>query len=295
MSLVSMTGFSRVSGSQGAWRWAWELKSVNARGLDLRLRCPSGFDAVEAEARTRLGKRLGRGAIYANLSGQREASTPEVRVNETALAALQDAVARVPKSPDVQPASMDGLLNIRGIVEIADAGDSEEELAALHKDMLATLDQAVDALVAMRKSEGAALEAVLRERIDAIARLTASAEDCPDRKPEIVRERLERSVRELTGASPALDPARLHQEALLLAAKADVREELDRLHAHVAAVRELLGQDGPVGRRLDFLAQELGREANTLCSKSNGAALTAIGMELRVQVEQFREQVQNIE
>lgn len=295
MSLVSMTGFSRVPGAHGAWRWAWELKSVNARGLDLRVRCPSGFDAVAAEARNRLGKRLGRGAIYANLAAQRDTATPQVKVNEAALVALQEALARVPTFAGVQPASMDGLLNIRGIVEIADAGDTEEELAAIHGATLTSLEAAIEGLVAMRQSEGAALGGVLRDRVEGIARLSAGAEECPDRKPEIVRARLEKSVSELTGASPALDPARLHQEALLLVAKADVREELDRLYSHVEAVRELLAQEGPVGRRLDFLAQELAREANTLCSKSNGAALTAIGMELRVQIEQFREQVQNIE
>jgi uncharacterized protein (TIGR00255 family) len=295
MSLVSMTGFSRVPGAHGAWRWAWELKSVNARGLDLRIRCPSGFDAVEAEARNRLGKRLGRGAIYANLSAQRDTAAPQVRVNEAALVALQEALSRVPRSGDVQPATMDGLLNIRGIVEIADAGDTEDELAALQGAMLASLDKAIDGLVAMRQSEGAALGNVLHDRVETVARLTGEAEECPDRKPDVVRARLEKSVSDLAGAAPALDPARLHQEALLLAAKADVREELDRLYSHVEAVRELLAQEGPVGRRLDFLAQELAREANTLCSKSNGAALTAIGMELRVQIEQFREQVQNIE
>jgi uncharacterized protein (TIGR00255 family) len=295
MSLVSMTGFARAAGAMDPWRWVWELKTVNAKGLDLRLRAPSGFDAVESEARTRLGKTLGRGTCYANLSAHRDAGAPQLKVNEQALFALQKAIANVPLDPSIRTASLNGLLNIRGVVELSDSSDDEKTVAAVSQAMLESFDQALVALVAMRHGEGAAMQAVLTAKIDSIAALTASAETCPDRLPEIVRARLERSIQEITGASPALDPARLHQEALLLAAKADVREELDRLHAHVAAVRDLLAQDGPVGRRLDFLAQELGREANTLCAKSNGRDLTTIGMELRVQVEQFREQVQNIE
>ena len=295
MSLISMTGFARVAGGMDPWRWAWEIKTVNERGLDLRLRTPSGFDAVETEARARLGKILGRGTCYANLTAQRETAAPQLRVNEQALLTLQQAISRLPADPSIRTASLDGLLNIRGVVELSDASDDEETMKAVSAAMLEGFDQAAAELVAMRQSEGAAMQDVLSAKIDAIASLTADAEDCPDRKPEIVRARLERSIQEISGASSALDPERLHQEALLMAAKADVREELDRLHAHVAAVRELLGQDGPVGRRLDFLAQELGREANTLCAKSNGKDLTANGMELRVQVEQFREQVQNIE
>lgn len=295
MTVNSMTGFSRASGEHAPWRWTWELKSVNARGLDLRLRTPSGFDAVESEARARFPARLVRGAVYANLSAQRDAANPELRINETALETLRQAIARMPVDAGIRPASIDGLLSIRGVVEIVEASDDEEQLAALAIAMLTTLDAAIDALVAMRAREGAALDVVLCEKLNTIAALTESAETCPGRQPEAVRARLEKSIAELTGASPALDPARLHQEALLMAAKADVREELDRLVTHVAAARELLQQTGGVGRRLDFLAQELAREANTLCSKSNDKDLTAIGMELRATIEQFREQVQNIE
>jgi uncharacterized protein (TIGR00255 family) len=295
MMLVSMTGFSRATGSREPWRWAWELKTVNAKGLDLRLRTPQGFDAVEAEARARLGKSLGRGSCYANLTAQRESSSPQVRINEQALDALRNAIAKFPADASIQPASLDGLLQIRGIVEISDSEDSTEALHDTGQAMLATLDEAIAGLLEMRRHEGSALTRVLSDKIDMIGTLAKDAENCPDRQPDAVRKRLEQSIAELAGASPALDPARLHQEALLMAAKADVREELDRLHAHVDAVRELLEQQGPVGRRLDFLAQELGREANTLCAKSNGKHLTAIGMELRVQIEQFREQVQNIE
>ena len=295
MTLKSMTGFARTSGVLQPYRWAWEIKAVNAKGLDLRLRLPSGFDSLEPEARKRLTGQLSRGTCYATLTLQRDVATPEVRVNHAALQALSAAIAAAPRDPSIGPATMDGLLSIRGIVDIIDAPDTEDMLAEAGKAALAGLDAAAAQLLAARSTEGAALHAILSVRIDAIARLTAAAEDCPGRKPDAVRERLARSVAALTDGSRQLDPARLHQEALLLAAKADIREELDRLATHVTAARELLASDAPVGRRLDFLAQEFAREANTLCSKSNDAALTAIGMELRVEIEQFREQVQNIE
>ncbi len=176
-----------------------------------------------------------------------------------------------------------------------EAADDEAAQAATAQAMLATLEEAIAAVVAARRSEGEALRKVLAERLDSIAALTEAADQNPARKPEAVRARLAASVAALTGAARGLDEARLHQEALLLAAKADVREELDRLHAHVAAARALLGEGGPVGRRLDFLAQEFSREANTLCAKSNDVSLTAQGLELRAQIEQFREQLQNIE
>jgi uncharacterized protein (TIGR00255 family) len=290
-----MTGFARSQRSQGAWRLSWEIKSVNAKGLDLRLRTPPGFDAMEQEARTRIARKLTRGACYATLTAQRESSAPEIRLNVAALASLQDAISALPQRSGMQSASLDGLLSIKGIVEIIESADSDETMAQVHAAALDALDEAVDGLVAMRAVEGKSLHAVLFQRLEAIAQLTQAADACPGRKPEAVRARLEQSVAALAQTSGALDPARLHQEAILLAAKADIREELDRLKAHVAATRDLLASGKPVGRRLDFLAQEFGRESNTLCAKSNDPELTRIGMELRVEVEQFREQVQNVE
>lgn len=295
MTLKSMTGFSRAAGSHGAWRWAWEIKAVNAKGLDLRVRLPQGFDAIEQDAKARAARQLSRGTCYATLTAQRDSAAPEVRINTAALVALQEALAQLPASERLRPASLDGLLAIRGIVDVVDSVDGEETMKAVQAAALASLDVALSGLVAMRETEGRALQAVLSQRLETIARLAQAAEDCPGRKSEAVRERLARSVAELAGAAPMLDPARLHQEAILLAAKADVREELDRLIAHVAAARDLIASDQPVGRKLDFLAQEFAREANTLCSKSNDPALTSIGMDLRVEIEQFREQVQNIE
>lgn len=294
MSLASMTGFARTAGASPPYRWAWEIKSVNSKGLDLRLRLPSGFDAIESECRARLAKKLTRGAVYATLSMQRDAAAADIRVNEQALATILAALGRLDVPPTVRPASLDGLLAVRGVVETVEAVEDEAALVAAQQAALAGLDAALDQIVAMRNAEGAALAAVLAARLDRVAALTQGAEDCPARRPDAIRARLEQSIAALAG-NAALDPNRLHQEALMLASKADVREELDRLVTHVAAARDLIAKPGAVGRRLDFLAQELAREANTLCSKSNDASLTAIGMELRVEIEQFREQVQNIE
>ena len=290
-----MTGFARTSGHRPPWGWAWEIKAVNAKGLDVRLRLPPGFDRIEAEARAKLTGGLARGTNYATLTAQREATTPQVRINTEILGALVEAVANMPSNPNMRLASLDGLLGVRGVVEVTDAADDEGIIAEAAAAALKGLEGALKDLVLARRAEGAALQAVLSERVERIAALTQAAEDCPGRKVEAVKARLAQAIALLTDASPALDPARLHQEALLMAAKADVREELDRLKTHVAAARELLASDAPAGRKLDFLAQEFAREANTLCSKSNDAALTSLGMELRVEIEQFREQVQNIE
>jgi uncharacterized protein (TIGR00255 family) len=295
MTLKSMTGFARTSGGHLLWRWSWELKSVNSKGLDLRLRIPSPFDRVETDVRARISAKLTRGACYATLTTQRADSTPDVRVNEDLLRKLTDALARVPANPALRPASIDGLLNVRGVIEVREAADDETLIADTAGRIVDDLDEAIQGIVEMRAKEGAALGAVLSQRLDRIAALTQAAEDCPGRKPEAVKARLQLAIDALGESSRALDPTRLHHEALLLAAKADIREELDRLTTHLSAGRELVAASVPVGRKLDFLAQEFAREANTLCSKSNDAELTRIGMDLRVEIEQFREQVQNIE
>ena len=295
MSLKSMTGFARASGARAPWVWAWELKAVNSKGLDLRLRVPQAFDRIEAQARTKIAAKLARGACYATLTTQREEAAPDVRINEIVLGKLIDALHRLPADAGVQPASLDGLLAVRGVVEVHEAKEDESAIAEAATAMLASLDAAIEDIIAMRAREGGALAAVLTQRIDRIAQLTNAAEACPGRKPQAVQARLAQAIAALADTSRALDPARLHQEAIMLAAKADIREELDRLQAHVEAGRELVASDQPVGRKLDFLAQEFGREANTLCSKSNDVDLTRIGMDLRVEIEQFREQVQNIE
>lgn len=294
MPIASMTGFSRVQGRSGDWLWAWELKTVNARGLDLRLRLPPGFDAIEGEMRARIASHLHRGTCHATLTATRAEAVPTIRVDRAALDRVIAAIADVPVGAHLRPASLDGLLTLRGIVEIGEPADTEEARATLQAAALAGLSEALDALVAARQAEGRALHAVLIDRLARIGMLAEAAADAPRRKPDAVRARLARQI-EALGLAQGLDPTRLHQEAMLLAAKSDVQEEIDRLVAHVAGASGLLGEGGAVGRRLDFLAQELGRESNTLCAKSNDAGLTAIGLDLKVEVEQFREQVQNLE
>jgi uncharacterized protein (TIGR00255 family) len=295
MTLSSMTGFARAQGALAPWRWTLEIKCVNAKGLDLRLRAPAGFDRIEAEARARLGKALARGTVFVNLAATREGASVTAHIDADLLAELATTARAAAERFGLAPPTLDGLLAVRGVVDAREADDDEATIAATAAAMLNTLDEAILAVLAARRAEGAALLKVLAERLDAIAALTAAADANPARKPEAVRARLAATVGALTGAARGLDEARLHQEALLLAAKADVREELDRLHAHIAAARALLAEGGPVGRRLDFLAQEFSREANTLCAKSNDVTLTAQGLELRAQIEQWREQVQNIE
>jgi uncharacterized protein (TIGR00255 family) len=295
MTLTSMTGFARAAGAHGPWRWTVELKCVNSKGLDLRLRVPAGFDRIEGEARARLAKALARGACSATISAQREGASSQARIDVAAFASIAAAAREAAKAAGLAPPTMDGLLAVRGVVEVVETADDEATIAAACQGALETLDVAIAALVVARRAEGAALATILSERLDAIAALTQAADDNPARKPEAVRERLRQSVAELMASSRGFDENRLHQEAILLAAKADIREELDRLRTHVAAARALLGEGGPVGRRLDFLAQELGREANTLGAKANDVSLTAQGLELRAQIEQWREQVQNIE
>lgn len=294
MSTASMTGFARVSGASRLGPFAWEIKAVNAKGLDVRLRLAPQLDRVEPEARALIARRLARGTVNATLSLQREPGSPEVRVNRDLLQKLAAAVAGIDLYGAIAPATLDGLLAVRGVVEVHDAEESEEERRDAGADVLASLDEALDHLVAMRIQEGTALCTILVARLARVEALVEAADRCPGRRPEAVRARLAQSIALLAG-NGNFDENRLCQEALLLAAKADVREELDRLMTHATAARKLLVEGGAVGRRLDFLAQELGREAGTLCAKSNDAALTAIGLELRAEIEQFREQIQNIE
>jgi uncharacterized protein (TIGR00255 family) len=295
MALTSMTGFARAAGAGHGYRWTWELRSVNGKGLDIRLRLPPSFDTLDQPVRERIGKLLQRGNLQVGLSLQRETTAQALRVNEELLRQVLDLVRRVGSEIDAAPPTLDGLLSIRGILETVDAEDDPAVAEALATDLLADLDIALSELVIARNREGAAIGAVLNARMDEIERLTAAAEASPARTVEAIRKKLADQVAALLDASPALDPDRLHQEAALLATRADIREELDRLTAHVAAARALLAEGGPVGRKLDFLAQEFNRETNTLCAKANDRSLTALGLDLKAAVDQLREQVQNLE
>src|ERR1700730_5489085 len=293
MTLASMTGFARAAGDAGPWRFAWELKSVNAKGLDLRLRLAPPFDAIDPEARGKIAGKLARGTVHATLIADREPMVPKVHINQDLLRELIGAVTRIALPEKIAPPTLDGLLAIRGVVDISDTADDATILQA-RASALDLLSTALDNLLAMRQNEGRALSILLSAQLERMATLAEAADLCPARKPEAIRARLAQALALLAGNSN-FDQNRLHQEALMLAAKAEIREELDRLIAHITAARELLAIGGTTGRRLDFLAQELSREANTLCAKSNDASLTEIGLKLRVEIEQFREQIQNIE
>ncbi|HMJ43761.1 MAG TPA: YicC/YloC family endoribonuclease [Pseudolabrys sp.] len=295
MALSSMTGFARGHGVAGPYAWSWEVKSVNAKGLDLRLRLPPGWDAIEVPARKNATEKLSRGTVYANLTVERKGVQPTVKVNEPVLNAVLATLKSLEGRVDATQPSMDGILALKGVIEITEEDEREEDRAAAEKAIIAGFDKLVADLIAMRREEGATLGRLLTTRLDEIASLAARAEAAPGRKPEAIKARLAEQIETLLAASTRFDSDRLHQEAIMIATKADIREELDRLDSHVAQVRKMLADGGPVGRRLDFLAQELNRESNTLTAKANDLELSNIGLELKSVVEQFREQVQNLE
>lgn len=295
MPLASMTGFARADGTQDEYRWTWEIRSVNGKGLDIRLRLPPGLEFIELPARERLGAALTRGNVQASLSTQKQAGAGRLRINEQVLADVLAMMDKLGQRITVQPPTLDGLLSVRGIVEVEDIETDEEARKLLGAAVLESLDAAISALVADRSREGAAIGEILANRLNEIEELAQAVERSPARTVEAIRARLAEQVAALLEASGSLDPQRLHQEAVLLATRADVREELDRLYAHIAAARTLISEGGAVGRRFDFLAQEFNREVNTLCSKSNDRSITAIGLELKAVVDQLREQIQNLE
>lgn len=295
MALSSMTGFARSHDAYGAYAFEWELRSVNAKGLDLRLRLPAGWDAVEPLARKRAAELLARGTVYANLTVKRADATPLIRVNDDVLASVMKVAADLSAKLAAPPPSVDGILAIKGVLEVFEPDETEDERQAAEAAVLRTFDRALSGLVEMRRREGATLQQILISRLDEMAALATRADAAPGRQPDAVKARLSEQVALLMESSDRFDADRLHQEAIMIATKADIREELDRIASHVAQARELIGKGGAVGRRLDFLAQEFNREVNTTCSKSNDLELTNIGLEMKNVVEQFREQVQNLE
>lgn len=295
MALSSMTGFARSHGATDAYTFEWEIRSINAKGFDLRLRLPSGWDAVEAAIRKRAAEALSRGTVYANLSVTPVNAAPNVRINDEVLAAVLEASAALQARLKAPPPAVDGLLAIKGVVDVVEPEVDEAVRQVAEAAVTAAFDTALKDLVAMRRREGSALGAVLQTRLGQISDLAARADAAPGRQPEAVKQKLAAQIALLLESSERFDPDRLHQEAILIAAKADIREELDRIASHVGQARDLLAKGGPVGRRLDFLSQELNREVNTTCSKSNDLDLTNLGLEMKNVVEQFREQVQNLE
>jgi uncharacterized protein (TIGR00255 family) len=295
MALSSMTGFARSHGASGPYAFEWELKSVNAKGFDLRMRLPPGWDDLEASAKKRAAELLTRGTVYANLNIKRTGAVSTVRVNEDVLASIVRVAGELAGRIDAVAPSIDGLLAIKGVIEVVEPESNETEDKAVKAAATAAFEQALADLVEMRRREGTTLGQILSQRMDEMERLAKQAEAAPGRKPDAIKARLTEQIAALLETSDRFDPDRLNQEAILIAAKADIREELDRIASHVAQAREMIGKGGPVGRRLDFLAQEFNREVNTCCSKANDLELTNTGLEMKNVVEQFREQVQNLE
>lgn len=303
MPIASMTGYASASGRHGeegsGVSFTWELRSVNGKGLDIRLRMPSGYEALEQPVRDAAGAALARGNVQIGLAVTHEGAGQRLRyrLNEPLLDGLMEIVRAIELSHGerLQKASLDTVLQIRGILEPVEEAESEAAREARHRAMLAVLESALAALLDARRAEGARLLEVLTGHLDEIAGLIVEARGLAATRPEAIRDRLAQQIAQLLDKSSSLDPQRLYQEAAVLATKADVREELDRLDAHIAEAQQLLTAGGAIGRKLDFLCQEFNREANTVCSKSADVALTRIGLSLKSAVEQFREQVQNIE
>ncbi len=295
MTLQSMTGFARSEGTVGRSRFVWELRSVNGKGLDMRLRLPTGLERLEPEIRRLITGSFSRGNIQASLNLSVTETKVEAVLNRDALAAVLALRQELGPLVDPSPLKLDSLMAIRGLVDIREQEEDDDAVAARDAAILEGLNDAIAHLQRMRETEGTALEAVLSDHIRRIADLTAAVEADPSRSTDEIARRLAQQVETLLQEAPSLDRDRLYAEAALLATKADLREEIDRLKAHVVAAHDLIGKGGPVGRRLDFLAQEFNRESNTICSKSNSAAVTAAGIELKVVIDQFREQVQNLE
>ena len=288
-----MTGFARVDGHGDGYSWTFEAKSVNGRSLDLRCRLPSGFDSIEAATRAELPKRLARGNVNLTLTVNRAQAVSQLRINRELLAQVLELAREIEGAGAAAP-WLDSLLAVRGIIEPVEE-DETESRARVESALKADLAKLIDQLVVNRLAEGARIAEVLNGHLDEIARLVDAASACASTQPEALREKLRAQVAAILGSFPALSEDRLAQEAAILIGKADVREELDRLRAHIQAARDLMAEGGAIGRRFDFLCQEFNREANTLCSKSADVELTRIGLSLKASIEQLREQVQNIE
>ena len=296
MSVSSMTGFARSSGHHGEVGWVWELKSVNGRGLEPRFRLPAGAEHLDAGARARIAAALERGNVQAQLAIAATESAAALRINQAVIDQLLALHAALGARVDTAPPRLEALLAVRGVVEqAAPAEEAPDAAAARDAALLAGLDEAVAGLVAARREEGGRLAPVLAGQLDRIGALATAAAGAADGRPAAIRARLEERLRAVMEMEPALPEERLAQEVALLVTKADVTEELDRLAAHLGSARDLLAEGGAIGRRLDFLCQELNREANTICSKAGDVALTNVGLDLKATIEQLREQVQNIE
>jgi len=295
MSLSSMTGYARASAALDGLHWQWDIKSVNGKGLDIRCRMPPGFETLDLPVREIAQKHLKRGNVQISFTSDRGGAEQKLAVNEAALEQVVALAVKLRERLGGAPPQIESLLALRGIIDVAEPVEDEGQTARRDKAILKSVEEAFQALAVMRKAEGAKLGAILGQQLDRIEKLVIAARDNPARSVEAIRERLAEQVSRLIEANSSFDRDRLHQEAILLATRADIVEEIDRLFAHIEAARKLMQTREPAGRQLDFLAQEFNREANTLCSKASDKSLTAIGLELKTVIDQMREQVQNIE
>ena len=290
-----MTGYARADGEADGTAWTWEAKSVNGRGLDIRCRFPPGMDVFEKYVRTKLADRLKRGNVTVSLSVSRPDGAVQPSVNREFLETLMALAKSYASQNDGKPPRLDALLAVRGVVELGESQDSDTLQDIRNATIQKSFDQVVEDLLLARREEGAHLEQVLCDQINEVETLYGEAKRLASLQPEALKTRLIQQVRELADAVPAIPEDRLAQEAALLLVKYDVREELDRIAAHISQANELVGSKDAVGRRLDFVAQELNREANTVCSKSSDSELARIGLDLKTVIDRLREQVQNIE
>jgi uncharacterized protein (TIGR00255 family) len=293
MALSGMTGFARTEGALGPWSWAVEARSVNGRNLEVRFRGPTGFEGLDRIAREAAQARFQRGQVSIGLQAKRSGAAVNAAVNLEQLERYLALAEPLVREGRASPPDMAGLLALPGVVQAEEGDEDPEARAALEGAMGASIAAAFDALQLSRLGEGAALTPVLTSLLDRIAGLVAAAEAEASTQPRVIKERFTRRMAELVGES--VQEERIVQEAAAMAVKADVREELDRLGAHIDAARALIASDAAAGRRLDFLMQEFMREANTLCSKSATTALTAVGLDLKAVIEQLREQTANVE
>ena len=290
-----MTGFARIDGAEDGFNWVWELRSVNSRSLDVRLRLPNGMDHIETGIRNTISERVSRGNISVSLTIQKPPRRQEVLINSEVLKQILDISTKLSEDHNVSPPNVDGLLAIRGVLEVRDEEESEQQRKQLETAVFETLTKAMDELIENRSAEGERLAVGINRHLDDIDALIIEASSIDEAQPGVIVKRMREQINSLANELPALTEERLAQEAAILAVKGDIREELDRLSAHVEGGRELIKAGSPVGRKLDFLCQEFNREANTVCSKSSALNLTRVGLQLKAAIERLREQIQNIE
>ena len=291
----SMTGFANTEGSYEPYEWSWELRSVNSRTLDIRCRLGGGFERIEPEVRRLVTEKIKRGSISLSLKLSQAISQPNFHINKVMLDQVITVWEEYKSSSNISPPSFDGLLSLRGMIEHQSEEEVDKNIAARDKIILQTLDRALDNLIEMRNNEGNNIKLILCNQLNQMEELVTLADKIAETRPKQLKSRFKEQLNNLLDGSSPISEDRLAQEIAILAVKSDIKEELDRLVGHLGAAKEQAEKKEPMGRKLDFLSQELNREVNTLCSKSNDYKLTEIGLSLKMLVDQFREQVQNVE